>query len=147
MIESAVIMLVIFVLTAWAYYQDVIVGKLEFRRSRAYFGLIAAVVSYPLLTLALRYFDSIPGSWDNDTVKILVLAMAALLVIGVVLVLVHREVERKRATLLQVSRRLGFSYDPEGSSPLSRAYVRCPLWNPFNESLMCLEVKSRCMNP
>ena len=133
--EPAVISLLGLIFAAWFYYQDVHVRKLEFRRSRARFYIIAAIISYPLLMLAFPYFDSFRADWDNDKVKILVFTLIVLVGTGIAMVVARRWESSKREELVQVARRLGLSYDPEGKSPLPGGLLKVPTFDSVGEGV------------
>lgn len=131
--EPTVLSFLFFILAAWAYYQDVYVRKQELRRSRVPSLLIAAVVTYPLLTLALPFIDSIRANWDNDKVKLLPFVLVSLVGTGIAIVIYYREIRNKREELQQVAYRLGLSYDPEGKIPLPAGLLQVPILEPLRE--------------
>jgi hypothetical protein len=127
--EAAVLALLFLIFAAWYYYQDVYLHKHDFRRSGAWFYLLAAIISYPLMVVAFPYIDSKKGHWDNDTLRIVAFAVVVLAAAGIAWVIVHRGEASKREYLLQVARRLGFSYDPEGKMPLPAGLLKVPTFN------------------
>jgi len=133
--EAALISLLGLIFAAWYYYQDVHVHKLEFRRSRACFYLFAVIIGYPLLMLALPYFDSVQAHWDEEKTKFLVFAVVALVGAGIVLVLFYGGESSKREEFVQVARRLGFSYDPEGKTPLPKGLLQVPTFDSVGEGV------------
>jgi hypothetical protein len=131
--EAAVLALLLFIFAAWYYYQDVHLHKHEFRRSRAWFYLLAATISYPLMVVAFPYIDSIQGHWD--ILSIIVIAVGALTAAGIGMVIVHRWEASKREDFLLVARRLGFSYDPEGKMPLPAGLLKVPTFNSIEKGV------------
>jgi hypothetical protein len=127
--EAAILALLFLILAAWFYYQDVHLHKHELRRSRAWFFLLAAIISYPLMLVAFPYFDSIQAQRDPDKLSIVAFALVALAAAGIGMVIAHRWEASKREDLLQVARRLGFSYDPEGKIPLPAGLLKVPTFN------------------
>ena len=127
--EAAVLELLFLIFAAWFYYQDVHLHKHEFRRSRAWFFLLAAIISYPLLAGAFHYIDSIRGHWDNDILSIVAIAVVALAAAGIGMVIAHRWEASKREDFLQVARRLGLRYDPEGKMPLPAGLLKVPTFH------------------
>src|SRR5262245_6324570 len=133
--EPAVISILGLIFAAWYYYQDVHVHKLEFLGSRASFYLFAAIISYPVLTLAFPYFDSFQIHWDSEKIKILVFGIIAIAGTGIVLVRFRREERSKREKLVQVARRLGLNYDPEGKTPLPKGLLQIGTFDSVGEGV------------
>src|SRR5262249_26269376 len=81
-------------------------------------------------------FDSIRAHWDNDKIKILVIAIIALVGTGIVIVLVRRGERSKREELVHVARRLGLSYDPEGKVPLPASLLQVSTFDSVGEGVI-----------
>jgi hypothetical protein len=125
--EFALIALVLLVLGAWKYYQDVYVRKIDFHRSGVLFFIGAALVCYPVIPFALPYFKTLQEQWDNGIGEYLALVIAGLIVVCIIMVLAYKTSMRKREKLSQIARRLGFTYDPDGHVPLPPGVRQVPI--------------------
>jgi hypothetical protein len=64
-----------------------------------------------------------------------VFAVVALAAAGIWMVIDHRGEEGKREELMEVARRLGFSYDPEGKIPLPAGFLKVPTFDSIREGV------------
>jgi len=127
--EAGLLALVFLIFAAWYYYQDVHLHKHPFRRSRAWLFLVAAVISYPLMLVAFPYFNSIQAEGDPDKLSVIAFAVVCLAAAGIAMAVAHRCEANKREHLVQVARRLGFSYDSEGNIPLPAGFLKVPTFD------------------
>ena len=132
--EAALLALLFLIFAAWFSYQDYL-HKHEFRRRRTLLYVLAAMISYPLMLVAFPYFDAVQARGDPDKLSIVVFALIGLAAAGIGMVVAHRWEARKREDLVQVARRLGFSYDLEGKIPLPAGFLKVPTFHSVGEGV------------
>ena len=125
--EATSLSLCFLALAAWTYYQDVCVRKLKVRQSRVKVFLGAAVVSYPLLIIALPYTEIIRAHFGADAVKISAVIFLVLCIAILLFLLPYRSERDGRENLRHIAQQFGLVYDPEGQIPLPAGLLSVPI--------------------